>query len=83
LYNQTVLRKHTTIKQPPEEQTTQVVGEHILHNIPTKDIPHAQAILDIIKDNPEEIGWTNNGELVLDNITIANSNLINILLTAS
>lgn len=79
LYNQSTLTKRTD-EIPNIHNTSVMVGDHILHNIPDKDRPVARAILDVFRAHPSELGWTDNGEVIINSDTIPNSNLINILL---
>lgn len=79
LYNQSTLTKRTD-EIPNIRDTSVMVGDHILHNIPDKDRPVARAILDVFRAHPSELGWTDNGEVIINSDTIPNSSLINILL---
>ena len=79
LYNQSTLMKRTD-EIPDIRETSVMIGDHILHNIPDKDRPVARAILDIFRAHPSELGWSDNGEVIINGATIANSSLINILL---
>ncbi len=80
LYNQATLMKNTTPPTTTVDSSSSLVGDHILHNIPDKDKPNVRAILDIFKSNPSELSWTDNLELMLDEKTVPDSNLINVLL---
>jgi len=52
------------------------VGSNILQLIPRADKPIIKAILDIIKQNPPQISWNTNNEVILDGKTLINSNII-------
>ena len=52
------------------------VGSNILQLIPKADKPIIKAVLDIIKQNPSQISWNTNNEVILDGKTLINSNII-------
>ena len=53
-------------------------GEHILHNLPLKDKPHARALLEVFHDNPSELNWNDRQEVIVDQKVIHDSNIVNI-----
>ena len=57
-----------------------LLGNNILQLIPRQDKPIIKAILEIIKQNPSQISWNNNNEVILDGKTLINSNITEMFL---
>ena len=84
LYNQMFLKnkraKKTRTDSPETEIAARLKGDFLLHNFSEKVRPVVSAILDIIRRNPNEINWTSDLEVRLNNSTIPNTNILDILL---
>lgn len=79
LYDQAVIKTPTSplLSSPPSKIPK---GQHILHNIPDKNKPVVNSILDIIKDNESIVNFNDNLEVIIDGHPVPGSNIVNILL---
>lgn len=80
LFNQLHVKESSSPSVPDPDIPSVPRGQHILHNIPIKDQPVVQSILNIIHDNPAIVDYNDNLEIVIDGVRIAESNIINVLL---
>ena len=77
LYHQAQSRKRLHV-QTDSPLPTSTYGEHIILQLPVADRANAKAILEIFKQNPSLLSWTDKDELIIGGDLVPGSNLVRI-----
>ena len=77
LYHQAQSQKRLHVRMDNPVPTS-TYGEHIILQLPVADRTNAKAILDIFKQNPSLLSWSDKDELIIGGDLIPGSNLVRI-----
>ena len=80
LFSQSQLHQHHDKNKPVATKIEGIDKEHILNLIPDKDKPSISSILSILEKHRDQVWWNKDNELIINGLTVPNSNIVEILL---